>query len=237
MLAVNTKCCPCRVKVMTKVVRCHQDPLSTGGAPLVKCADTFISKSIKPWCLWSSRASLQCQSPAFRRTSTCLLQKSWLPRTARRRSACLSFSAPPLCLQMYWKMFSGNYPEGKLHKNVNGLNGFCLFPAFSVALVHLLRSIWCLGERLDTWSTQTNRWFFEQLDTVLTFWPLLASNPINLPQCADEAMSVLNGRMVNGVRMKVMLADPPREESHKRLRTYWGNRRVSFLLQGTLVCF
>ncbi|TWW78436.1 RNA-binding protein 45 [Takifugu flavidus] len=39
-------------------------------------------------------------------------------------------------------------------------------------------------------------------------------------QCADEAMSVLNGRMVNGVRMKVMLADPPREESHKRLRTY-----------------
>lgn len=43
---------------------------------------------------------------------------------------------------------------------------------------------------------------------------------MNLPQCADEAMSVLNGRVVNGVRMKVMLADPPREESHKRLRTY-----------------
>ncbi|KAM3606018.1 uncharacterized protein V6R79_009261 [Siganus canaliculatus] len=39
-------------------------------------------------------------------------------------------------------------------------------------------------------------------------------------QCADEAMSVLHGRMVNGVKMKVMLADPPREESHKRLRTY-----------------
>lgn len=124
-------------------------------------------------------------------------------------------------------------------KNLNHLqlNGFCFFPAFSVALVHLLRSIWCLGERLDTWSTQTNRWFFEQLDTVLAFWLLLASNHINLPQCADEAMSVLNGRMVNGVRMKVMLADPPREESHKRLRTYWGHRRVSFLLQETLVCF
>ncbi|XP_068183427.1 RNA-binding protein 45 [Antennarius striatus] len=39
-------------------------------------------------------------------------------------------------------------------------------------------------------------------------------------QCADEAMSVLNLRVVNGVKMKVMLADPPREESHKRLRTY-----------------
>lgn len=40
------------------------------------------------------------------------------------------------------------------------------------------------------------------------------------PQCADEAMAALHGRTVNGVKMKVMLADPPREESHKRLRTY-----------------
>ncbi|KAM3862693.1 RNA-binding protein 45 [Diretmus argenteus] len=39
-------------------------------------------------------------------------------------------------------------------------------------------------------------------------------------QCADDAMAALHGRMVNGVRMKVMLADPPREESHKRPRTY-----------------
>uniref|UniRef100_A0A3B5MH92 RRM domain-containing protein n=1 Tax=Xiphophorus couchianus TaxID=32473 RepID=A0A3B5MH92_9TELE len=39
-------------------------------------------------------------------------------------------------------------------------------------------------------------------------------------QCADEAMAVLHGRIVNGVKMKVMLADPPREESHKRARTY-----------------
>ncbi|XP_071370630.1 RNA-binding protein 45 [Centroberyx affinis] len=39
-------------------------------------------------------------------------------------------------------------------------------------------------------------------------------------QCADEALAALHGRMVNGVRMKVMLADPPREESHKRPRTY-----------------
>ncbi|XP_041645279.1 RNA-binding protein 45 isoform X2 [Cheilinus undulatus] len=38
-------------------------------------------------------------------------------------------------------------------------------------------------------------------------------------QCADEAMAVLHGRIVNGVKMKVMLADPPREESHKRPRT------------------
>lgn len=50
-------------------------------------------------------------------------------------------------------------------------------------------------------------------------------------------MSVLNGRVVNGVKMKVMLADPPREESHKRLRTYWRKWWVSFLLHGTLVCF
>uniref|UniRef100_A0A8C7Y0S7 RNA binding motif protein 45 n=1 Tax=Oryzias sinensis TaxID=183150 RepID=A0A8C7Y0S7_9TELE len=39
-------------------------------------------------------------------------------------------------------------------------------------------------------------------------------------QCADEAMVALHGRVVNGVKMKVMLADPPREESHKRPRTY-----------------
>lgn len=43
---------------------------------------------------------------------------------------------------------------------------------------------------------------------------------VSFCQCADEAMSVLHGRVVNGVKMKVMLADPPREESHKRLRTY-----------------
>ncbi|XP_056147903.1 RNA-binding protein 45 [Lampris incognitus] len=39
-------------------------------------------------------------------------------------------------------------------------------------------------------------------------------------QCAEDAMAALHGRTVNGVRMKVMLADPPREESHKRPRTY-----------------
>nr|XP_061794732.1 RNA-binding protein 45-like isoform X2 [Nerophis lumbriciformis] len=39
-------------------------------------------------------------------------------------------------------------------------------------------------------------------------------------QCADDAMAALHGHTVNGVKMKVMLADPPREESHKRLRTY-----------------
>nr|XP_057917164.1 RNA-binding protein 45 [Doryrhamphus excisus]XP_057917173.1 RNA-binding protein 45 [Doryrhamphus excisus] len=39
-------------------------------------------------------------------------------------------------------------------------------------------------------------------------------------QCADHAMAVLHGQFINGVKMKVMLADPPREESHKRLRTY-----------------
>ncbi|XP_029306441.1 RNA-binding protein 45 [Cottoperca gobio] len=39
-------------------------------------------------------------------------------------------------------------------------------------------------------------------------------------QCADEALDALHGRVINGVKMKVMLADPPREESHKRPRTY-----------------
>ncbi|CAB1328091.1 unnamed protein product [Coregonus sp. 'balchen'] len=42
-------------------------------------------------------------------------------------------------------------------------------------------------------------------------------------ESAGEAMAALHGKMVNGVRMKVMLADPPREpreESHKRPRTY-----------------
>lgn len=39
-------------------------------------------------------------------------------------------------------------------------------------------------------------------------------------QSADDAMAALHGRFVNGVKMKVMLADPPREESHKRPRTY-----------------
>ncbi|KAI9514926.1 hypothetical protein NQZ68_029773 [Dissostichus eleginoides] len=39
-------------------------------------------------------------------------------------------------------------------------------------------------------------------------------------QCADDALAALHGRIVNGVKLKVMLADPPREESHKRPRTY-----------------
>lgn len=37
---------------------------------------------------------------------------------------------------------------------------------------------------------------------------------------ADDAMATLHGQMVNGVKMKVMRADPPKEESHKRQRTY-----------------
>lgn len=39
-------------------------------------------------------------------------------------------------------------------------------------------------------------------------------------ECAMDALATLHGHIVNGVKMKVMLADPPREESHKRLRTY-----------------
>ncbi|XP_072541904.1 RNA-binding protein 45 [Salminus brasiliensis] len=37
---------------------------------------------------------------------------------------------------------------------------------------------------------------------------------------ASDAMAALHGKVVNGVKMKVMLADPPKEESHKRQRTY-----------------
>ncbi|KAL0963868.1 hypothetical protein UPYG_G00314600 [Umbra pygmaea] len=37
---------------------------------------------------------------------------------------------------------------------------------------------------------------------------------------AEDAMATLHGQMINGVKMKVMLADPPKEESHKRQRTY-----------------
>ncbi|XP_007888260.1 RNA-binding protein 45 isoform X2 [Callorhinchus milii] len=37
---------------------------------------------------------------------------------------------------------------------------------------------------------------------------------------AAEAMEALHGKVVNGVKLKVMLADPPREESHKRQRTH-----------------
>ncbi|XP_077470007.1 RNA-binding protein 45-like [Stigmatopora argus] len=39
-------------------------------------------------------------------------------------------------------------------------------------------------------------------------------------QCADDAMAALHGQVVNGVKMKVMLAEPTREESLKRVRTY-----------------
>ena len=46
------------------------------------------------------------------------------------------------------------------------------------------------------------------------------TDPRLCSQCADDAMAALHGHMVNGVRMKVMLADPPREVSHKRPRTY-----------------
>ncbi|XP_072903235.1 RNA-binding protein 45 [Hemitrygon akajei] len=37
---------------------------------------------------------------------------------------------------------------------------------------------------------------------------------------ATNAMDILHGKVVNGVKLKVMLADPPREESHKRQRTH-----------------
>lgn len=37
---------------------------------------------------------------------------------------------------------------------------------------------------------------------------------------ANDAMAALHGKVVNGVKLKVMLADPPKEESHKRQRTY-----------------
>ncbi|XP_063069441.1 RNA-binding protein 45 isoform X2 [Engraulis encrasicolus] len=37
---------------------------------------------------------------------------------------------------------------------------------------------------------------------------------------ANEAMAAMHGKVVNGVKMRVMLADPPKEESHKRQRTY-----------------
>lgn len=37
---------------------------------------------------------------------------------------------------------------------------------------------------------------------------------------AMDAIAALHGKVVNGVKMKVMLADPPKEESHKRQRTY-----------------
>lgn len=37
---------------------------------------------------------------------------------------------------------------------------------------------------------------------------------------AHDAIDTMHGKVVNGVKMKVMLADPPKEESHKRQRTY-----------------
>lgn len=37
---------------------------------------------------------------------------------------------------------------------------------------------------------------------------------------ANDAIALLHGKVINGVKMKVMLADPPKEESHKRQRTY-----------------
>uniref|UniRef100_A0A672RBZ0 RNA binding motif protein 45 n=1 Tax=Sinocyclocheilus grahami TaxID=75366 RepID=A0A672RBZ0_SINGR len=37
---------------------------------------------------------------------------------------------------------------------------------------------------------------------------------------AYDAIALLHGKVINGIKMKVMLADPPKEESHKRQRTY-----------------
>ncbi|XP_043549463.1 RNA-binding protein 45 [Chiloscyllium plagiosum] len=37
---------------------------------------------------------------------------------------------------------------------------------------------------------------------------------------ATNALDTLHGKVVNGIKLKVMLADPPREESHKRQRTH-----------------
>lgn len=41
---------------------------------------------------------------------------------------------------------------------------------FSAGLVHLSRSIWFLGGRLDTWSMQTNRWSYKQLNTLINLF-------------------------------------------------------------------
>lgn len=38
---------------------------------------------------------------------------------------------------------------------------------------------------------------------------------------ASEAITALHGKIVNGVRLKVRLADSPSEEPNKRQRTYW----------------
>jgi RNA recognition motif-containing protein len=37
---------------------------------------------------------------------------------------------------------------------------------------------------------------------------------------ANDAIATLHGKILNGVRLKVMLAESPREESNKRQRTY-----------------
>lgn len=37
---------------------------------------------------------------------------------------------------------------------------------------------------------------------------------------AGDAITALHGKILNGVRLKVMLADSPREEAKKRQRTY-----------------
>lgn len=37
---------------------------------------------------------------------------------------------------------------------------------------------------------------------------------------ASDAITALHGKIVNGVRLKVRLADSPTEESNKRQRTY-----------------
>lgn len=37
---------------------------------------------------------------------------------------------------------------------------------------------------------------------------------------ANNAITALHGKVVNGVRLKVRLADSPTEESNKRQRTY-----------------
>lgn len=57
---------------------------------------------------------------------------------------------------------------GTLKQKSSAFLSFLCF--FSAGLVHLSRSIWFLGGRLDTWSMQTNRWSYRRLDTLVNFF-------------------------------------------------------------------
>ncbi|KFO27986.1 RNA-binding protein 45 [Fukomys damarensis] len=74
-------------------------------------------------------------------------------------------------------------------------------------------------EETDKWEITTYR-FGNLIEVYLVSGKNVGYAKFADRMSANDAIATLHGKILNGVRLKVMLADSPREESNKRQRTY-----------------